>query len=186
MDDVAMARMPDTVEEGYAAVKNLIFDQVHKFRRRYGGDPDDLVGEANVAFVKGHAALAAKATPAEAYPMEIRRWVWYSLFDAMRVRLERKRKVQFSSTTDQEDVYAEQPKAVFDREEFVGGLTEDGRVAAELVLSPPEAVERVAMAKGGTPRNYKSTVRTYLRTESGWSTDRVNAAFEEIMGALGK
>ncbi len=173
--------IPATVEEGYDAVKNLIFDQVHKFRRKYGGDVDELVGEANIAFVRGHRSILEKGAK-DGYAVEIRRWVWWDLFDAMRVRLERQRRVKFTSTDDTGDVYAVPTGGTWNREDFVCGLSEDGRYAVALALNPPAAIEKVAQEKGGTPRNYKSTVRQYLK-DTGWSTDRINAAFEEIVTA---
>ncbi len=172
-----------TAEEGYALTKNLIFDQVHKFCRRFGGDVDDLVGEAHVAFMVGHRAYVEGRGNSEIYSIEIRRCVWYKLFDKMRVRLERKRRVKFTSTNDQEDAFAEPAKSAFNTTEFMGTLTPDARITTALVLDPPPEVVRVAEAKGGTPRNYKSTVRTHLQA-AGWDTDRINAAFEEIAEAL--
>jgi len=135
-----------------------------------------------VAFMRGHAASLEDAVTAEAYPTEIRRWVWYRLFDAMRVRLERKRNVKFTSTADQEDVYTARTTG-FDTDDFMSRLTPDAQIAAGLVLTPPPAIEKEASGKGGSPRNYKSTVRTYLRVQ-GWRNDRINEAFEEIAEAL--
>lgn len=188
MNDAGTQEMPGTVEEGYDLVKGLIFDQVYKFCNRYGGDMDELVGEAHVAFMKGHKDITRRKGDGRygAYITEIRRWVWFELFDAMRVRLERERNVTFTSTTDTEDTYVEPSAPTFDRDGFMHVLSEDGQLVAELVLNPPEAVETVAMAKGGTPRNYKSTVRAYLKNDVGWAADRINEAFAEIMGALGR
>lgn len=175
--------MPATPEEGYASVRDLIFDQVYKFHRRYGGDVDDLTGDAHVAFMRGHAASLKANVTAEQYPTEIRRWVWYrGMFDAMRVRLERKRNVKFSSTADQEDTYIAHTRT-FSTDDFMDRLTPDGRIAASLVLTPPPEIEKCAAGKGGSPRNYKSTVRSYLRT-MGWQNERINEAFEAIAGAL--
>ena len=93
---ITPATAPTDPGDGYALVKNLIFDQVHKFRGRFGGEFDDLVGEAHVAFMKGHTQVLTGATatglPITApYATEIRRWVWYELFDAMRTRVRRQK-----------------------------------------------------------------------------------------------
>ncbi len=181
-------QMPGTVEEGYETVKGLIFDQVYKFKRRYGGDMDDLVGEANLAFVRGHRACVAGENTDPSYSTEIRRWVWYTLFDKMRVQRERKKNVVFISTNEVDGGttdYPEPTKGMFNRGEFLHWLTPDAAVVAGLALNPPPEVEKVAMAKGGSPRNFRSTVRAHL-TGAGWTAVRINVAFEEVVGVLGK
>lgn len=172
-----------TAEQGYAEVKGLIFDQVHKFRRRFGGDLDDLIGEAHVAFVQGHAAYYGGRANSPHYDTEIRRWVWYELFDAMRTRVDRKRRVKFTSTTDNEDSFVA-VQGTFDTDAFMRRFGDDAQVVVRTALQPPPEVATVVAGKGGTPRNFRSTLRTYLKEEVGWPTDRINEAFAEVMEAL--
>lgn len=182
---------PATVEAAYTAVSDLIFHQVYKFKRTYGGDIEDLMGEAHVAFMRGHRACEKGENTDPVYSTEIRRWVWYLLFDALRVRLERKRKVKFSTTEGKEEVFAEPEVSTFDRDGFMATLSEDARYAAGLVLNTPPALDKVARGKGGSARNYKSTVREYLKAPQlcpprlGWKQERVIAAFNEITEVLG-
>lgn len=178
-------KAPATAEEGYALVQQLIYHQVNKFQRRYGGDREELEGEAHIAFMKGHnyytKGTRLDGTPLKHdYATEIRRWVWFELFDKMRVRLRRQQSAPMVHLGDVEPacrVDSGPSRLVFE-------LGDDARMVAELVLNPPAEVDRVYQAKGGTPRNFRSTVRTYLKV-CGWDTARINDAFEEIMEALG-
>lgn len=177
---------PADAEAGYAEVHDLIFDQVYKFRRRFGGDFDDLLGEAHVAFMKGHNQYMGGTTPtgqpiAHSYATEIRRWVWYELFDAMRTRVARNARTPIVSLGEHDPAG---PAAAWDAADWAAELGQDARYAVGLVLDPPEEVAATAAAKGGAPRNYRSTVRAYLRAE-GWPPARINDAFEEIRLALG-
>lgn len=181
------ATVPPDPGDGYKLVKNLIFDQVHKFRHRFGGEFDELVGEAHVAFVKSHNQFLTGKTvtglPFQApYATVIRRCVWYNLFDTMRTRVRRQKAAPMVSIEDGQDFHT--PDNGLNVSTWVEELGTDARYAVTLVLEPPAAVEETIQAKGGEPRNYRSTVRTYLAAE-GWSTARINAAFEEIRKALG-
>lgn len=184
--ETTMNKKPTTAEEGYEMVSGLIFDQVHKFRRRYGGNMEDLVSEAYVAFMKGHHQYIGGTTPGgkhitHGYDTEIRRWVWFELFDAMRSRFAQKNQMELVTTDTYEPA---DPVKGFMAGNFVSDLTPDGRTVAELVLNPPEDLMATITAKGGTPRNYRSTIRTHL-TECGWQAGRINNAFAEITAALG-
>lgn len=179
---------PKSIEDGYAAVQNLIFHQVHKFVRMYGGEFDELLGEAHELFIKGHTQFTAGVTPTgrvlkDTYATQIRRWVWYGMFDSMRLRLERNRIAPMYPMTEAVDAPAPKPSD-FNVEDFMFELSEDGEEVARLVLYPPVVITTEAEGKGGTPRNYRSTVRAYLKL-MGWDTDRINAAFAEIANVLG-
>lgn len=179
---------PADAGAGYNLVKNLIFSQVHKFVNRYGGDFDDLVGDANMAFMKGHAQFTAGVTstglPIEGtYAAEIRRWVWFELFDAMRIRLSRQHAAPMVEIAEGED-FADTRPAEFSLEDFTDGMSEDACLVAGLAINPPPAVEVAANEKGGNPRNIRSTIREYLRNECGWGAERIGAAFDEIRKAL--
>jgi len=63
-------------------------------------------------------------------------------------------------------------------------LDDDARLVVDLALDPPEEIARVAEDKGGTPRNYRSTIRQHLRYNDGWDAERVAAAFGQIKAAL--
>lgn len=177
---------PKTLEDGFNKVRDLIFYQVHKFIRSYGGDFDDLFGDAQELFVIGHNQYLSGATATGMplkfdYATTIRFEVWYGLFDKMRVNLTHKRIVPCVPLEDY-DIPVSQCE--FDTEEFIDGLSKDARTVADLVLNPPEDIFDVILEKGGTPRNYRSTIRAHLKA-NGWSSARVDAAFDEIKTVLG-
>jgi len=182
-------QQPDDPGEGYELVKGLIFDQVYKFHNRFGGEIDDLTSEANVAFVMGHEqfckGVRPNGTPLDTtYATEIRRWVWYEMFDQMRTKLRQYKANPVSSLDAMEGFDVEDEQVDFDAAGWAEELADDARYAVCLVLMPNPEVVATAVAKGGQPRNFRSTVRQHL-TQEGWNPDRINNAFEEIRGALG-
>ena len=179
---------PIDANTGYNLVKGLIFDQVYKFRTRYGGDVEELTSEANLAFMKGHTQFIQGTRPNgkpldTPYATEIRRWVWFELFDAMRARLQQKSQMTMVPYDDALAFPEKLPD--FDIIAWTDGMGTDARHAVELVLNPPDLIEAEATAKGGSPRNYRSTVRAHLRNQEEWTVRRVNDAFAEIRRALG-
>lgn len=179
---MAPNEVPGDVNEAFALVENLLFDQVHKFHRRFGGDKDDLIGQANEAFVKGHAEFITGKTRTgrdikDPYATSIRRWIWFSMFDIMRARIAKNDATEAIGERDFAHTDAER----FDIEELCLGT--DARKVVKLLIDAPRSVELPAERKGGTPRNYRSTVREWL-TDRGWAPLRINAAFREIKNAL--
>lgn len=179
---------PVTAEEGYHRTHRVIFHQVHKMVDTYGGNFDDLLGEAYEYFMRGHNDYMRGTTSTgrvidHDYLTEIRRHVWRGLFDSMRTRLDRERMAPcIPIDNNDHDRYKE--VSDFRAEDFVAELTADGAYVAELVLNPPVVIVRDAEAAGGTPCKYRTTIRAYLRL-MGWSALRVNEAFAEIKIALG-
>lgn len=180
----ATVEAPETIEAGYEAVKNLIYHQVHKFFARYGGDWDELLGEANLAFVQGHYQFIGGLTPSgkpivDPYHVVIRRWVWFEMFEVMRTRIRRAPVLQTAEFFEETTAGTTDWNAGT----FALELGDDARFAATLALYPPDEIDAVARAKGGEPRNYRSTIREHLEN-LGWREERIAAAFAEIKEAL--
>lgn len=178
---------PKTLEDGFNKVRDLIFYQVHKFIRSYGGDFDDLFGDAQELFVIGHnqylSGVTATGMPLKFdYATTIRFEVWYGLFDKMRVNLTRSKNTPMHPFDD--EYHQRCGEAEFDLRGFMSSLSRDGATVADLVLDTPEDLWIVIMEKGGTPNNYRSTIRAHLKA-NGWPSSRVDAAFDEIKTVLG-
>lgn len=177
------ADVPADVNEAYALVKNLMFDQVHKFYRRYGGDREELIGQAGEAFARGHAEFVSGTTVGghpikDSYATSIRRWVWFVLFDKMRARIAKNDLTEAIGERDFED-----PSASFDAVGWAEEISDDARAVVQLIVEPPRGLRLAAERRGGTARNYRSTVREWL-ADRGWPTARINAAFAQIKDAL--
>lgn len=183
---ITTATPPTDAGTAYETVRPLIFDQIYKFKARFGGDLDELEGEANLAFMKGHTQYIGGTRPngkpiENAYHVEIRRWVWFELFDAMRQRVDQKRR--YGTPEAVGDLAYTFEDTCFDAVAFARHLDDDARTVLQLVLDPPICVVVKAERKGGEPRNIRSTVRAWLRS-AGWHAARINDAFEEIRSAL--
>lgn len=174
--------VPRDPNKAFKLVEGLLFDQVHKFHQRYGGDRSELEGQAGLAFVKGHAEFITGKTNGgqditDPYATSIRRWIWFSMFDAMRIRIPKNDATEAIGERDFQAPVADK----WDINEW--GFGTDAEFVVKLMIDPPRSVALPAERKGGTPRNLRSTVREWL-VDRGWHPDRIGAAFNEIKEAL--
>lgn len=182
---MVIAEVPEDTGAAFAAARDVVVGQAHRFSRRFGCDPDEAESDAQLAFLRAHASYVTGRWPSGtpvvcSFDIMLRRWIWYTLLDAMRVRMAQQRRLPIEPCE-----YLDALPLQTDGFSVYGlGLSEDAIYAALLVLNPPDDVEAVAEAKGGEPRNYRSTVRAYLRA-AGWRNDRISSAFGEIREALG-
>lgn len=173
----------EAAQESFVDVLGLVRRTVYQFARRHGGDPEELFGEAQIAYLKGYQAFQRGLNNSKNFETEIRRWVWFELFDSHRTRTQHRcqNPVIIRGTEYPERIPAAEGDdtwvAAVDR------LGEDAGVVVGLVIDTPEALATVARKKGGTPRNFRSTIRAYLRG-LGWGAERITEAFEEIAVAL--
>lgn len=174
----------DAAGESFVDILGLVRHTVRQFALRHGGDPEELFGEAQIAYLKGYQAMQRGLNNSPRFEVEIRRWVWFELFDAHRTR------TQFRCQNPVVIKATEWPERIPDADgnstelrERMEGLGEDAGVVVGLVIDTPEHLAAVARKKGGTPRNFRSTIRAYLR-DLGWGAERITEAFEEIAIAL--
>jgi DNA-directed RNA polymerase specialized sigma24 family protein len=177
----------DTATAAYEEVKDAIVKTVRGFIRRHGGDFDDLMGEAHIAFMQGLAAWEGRATNGRAiaatFEVEIKRWVWYCLFDNYRTRTQHRRAKKTVIANDEFIELAADNTAEFSLMEFADGLSEDARAVLRLTLDTPQELIHAALARGGSPLNFRKIIRMHFE-EAGWAAKRISLSFEEIAEAL--
>jgi hypothetical protein len=207
IDDYVIGSDVDSTNKAYELVKKVIFGQAYKFYCQFGGDLDDLVGDANLAFMQGHTQFMTGKRPSGSpldvpYAEEIRRWVWFRLFDSLRSKIRRQEITTISFVDNIDEVANEiryKPGTCIDRP-LINNLGEDALFVARLLLDPDAGVETESNTKGGCPHNYRSTIRSYLKSNgwwvpcrngwwhnphSKWTNERINKAFDEIRRSLG-
>ena len=168
-----------TQDEAYEQVKNLIYDTVWKFKRRYGGDFEELLSDANYHFIEAWNDYDPDyGTKLSTF---VRNAIWFNLIDQLRRKATRDRHIMVSSVTIENQGYTQT------RNDPIGDLadelTEDAKTVLELVLNSPAEISAAIWTKGGQPRNFRSCIRTYLQ-RLGWTAARVTESFDEIRQAI--
>lgn len=171
------------ITETYEDVRRLIYHVCNQFARRYGGDVEELISDANVAYMKAYESWKpGRGTKFSTYVVVC---VWRRLA-ALR-KAEQRRKAVWSRGLD--DISPDQlpvtaGHTIGDRfADLLEELSEDTASVVRMVVNATSDISEVAEAKGGKYRNWRSTIRSHLR-DIGWTHNRIRAAFEEIEAAF--
>lgn len=168
------------LEWTYLDSRQIIDQVVGRFVRNWGGDFEELRAEANTIFVAAWRNWGGEEKHGTPWPTFLKFWVYMVLMDQMRANLRRKKAMN--------PVGGDAPEWLsvvhdFEPGYFTDHLSEDAKALIGIVLDMPTEVVRVAENKGGEWRNYRSSIRAYVK-RSGWAASRVAKAFGELCEAL--
>lgn len=184
--------MLSPIAQTYEDVHPLILKVCHTFRRRYGGDWDELVGEANEYFMRAYRRFNRHKGR---FSKRVAYCVWVCLLDKHRVRRSRETKLPrvrpFKRRDDggwerEYDVITNAAQPIrFNLTQLLGEVSHDAAHAIKLAVDPPpKVVRRVSQIdKLKRPKARRSALVEYL-TDLGWSMARVLESFKEIAEAL--
>jgi DNA-directed RNA polymerase specialized sigma24 family protein len=156
----------DALWTSYDDVRRLVYQTVHAFIQRHGGEFGELLSEAQECFVKAHGSYNPRRAK---YTTWIRNAVWWGLLEHQRqwgLRHERFPQLDGEKT----DWAAPLPFAEF---EFLDELSADAQTMARLVLE-----ERPANVQQG-----QQWLLNFLH-DLHWSAERIAESFLEIRETL--
>ena len=175
---IATLRRQREANTAYGNVKRMIYKLCLEHANRYGGNIDDLVSIGNEGYTKARRShcedQAAFVT-----------WCWMCVKQALGIELRRQINAARRGRTINipTELWSTVPTRVFNVENFSGLLGNDAIMVMKLVLDTPAEMEQAIQTKGGKPRNYRSTIKGYLRG-IGWTAARITESFAEIKAVL--
>jgi hypothetical protein len=163
-------------EETYLEVENLIRKEVWRITKKFGGDYDELLAEANVIFMAAWDSYDLNCgTQFTTWLVNQIRW---GLTEQVRNRIRAGKRFSRVDAEQLSGGYRNwKPSDLLDE------LGEDARLVASLVIDTPADIAWIYERKGGQARNLRSTIRDYL-ADLGWSTMRIAESFREVARAL--
>jgi hypothetical protein len=162
----------EVMAETYEDVKMLIYKTVHGFIKRYGGDFDELMAEANYSFVRNTPKHDESKGPYIAY---VKFSIWNDLLS-----LQRASRRHCHSELNDNTSSTVSPSRI---PEIIEDLPSDAKFVALLVLEAPEELATMMLNEGGRPRGARRAIKQYL-SNLGWTAEQVKRSFEEIGEAL--
>ena len=138
---------------------------VIKFRRMFGGDPDDLLSEAQWCFVKAVQTWNPNRGPLQS---RIGHCVWWGLFEVWRQNVSRDMKLHRIDTDSLDSIPSRQSDFWEELQE-----TDDAATFADLAIN---ARDRINTSKG------KSASETLI--DLGWKPERVFQAVSALKEIL--
>jgi len=164
---------PTACADTYHEVADLLRKIAWDFHRRFGGDIDELIADANYHFM--HAYLHPTFDSSRArFSTWMAHVVWRQLVRDRR----RRRKVLFCS--DLEDVPCQED--AWSLSQFAEGLSADAGTVLELIRETPQELQSVLF--DGTPSRNQKRLSQYLTESLGWTAERIHESFREITVAL--
>ena len=150
-------------KDHYQSVKKLIYSICHRFRKKYGGDWEELESEANYYYV-----LACKGWDEKKgkFSTHLTWKVWFGLLDMVRERARKSKRIE------QLDFRKMATRIHFDVNQFHMELSKDAVTVAKM-----------AVGDFGNVDGRKWEI-TKVLLDLGWSGKRIAKAFKEIGEAL--
>jgi hypothetical protein len=178
-------------EETYEEVRKLIYHMVHLFRRKHGGDFEELVAEANLAFAKAYRKYDYT------FGCPFTSYLCVAIYRHLlrKKQKEMRRKKLWSVSIDQlmgsegyGTIAASIVDDVGDTSYLVSRLEElsdDASTVVDLIVASPKEFASVVADSGGATgcNRWRGILREYLRG-MGWTNLRVSESFDEIGYAL--
>ena len=166
------------IAETWKDTQNLVYRVVLKFQRRFGGDVDELVGEAKIHFMVAYKTFDPNRAKLSTH-------LWHNIYNGLRVHARSQRAIQRGGKHRRADGYdlGLVPSAA-KQAHWSEELTPDAKHVAELVLDPPPDI-RLMLSDRKRPgqQQWREVVADYLR-DMGWCNRRVLKAFVELRRAL--
>jgi hypothetical protein len=139
---------------------------------------DELVSAANLGFLKGYNSYDA------GMGADFETWVWIKALHE--IQNEFRKLARLPETIDPLDFDVPKEIAAFEFNEWKETLSEDGRVAVNLLFGDyPKSMKKLLKFYGGeTPDNIRNALRVYLTDNLGWGKKRTAECFQEIRTKL--
>lgn len=157
----AEQKMTDLYEQVY----KLLMSITHKFQRRYGGNFDDLVSEANYQFVISHKTYDGRAK----FTTWLYHKVWYGLLQAKTAMKEYRKKSKLTQTIPYKG-----PGFV---EGLFTNLSTDGRDMVSVAVG-------MADFKGRKKLGKQMALMDKMVEDHNWSYQRIVDSFLEVREAI--
>lgn len=169
------------VEKLYEDHKKLIHREVYNHHKRYGGDVEELVSQANELFMD--ILLSYDSDKAEFS-------TWLVIKLRFHLREEFREKIRKSKTRptcqypEHESYEFGRSYKHFDCKEFMESLSKDGKFVLSLIYDMPMDIWISIRQRGDdSPKNIRRALREYLN-DLDWSYMRILKVFKEINKAL--
>jgi hypothetical protein len=171
----------EILAETYQDVESVVYWGAWNFWRTYGGDLDDLIGQAHLIFIDAFDKYD------ESQGTELTTWLAFKI----KTGLLNYQRLSYEPTHDTIDIVFTEtypaPDKSFSVTEFFDEMGSDACVVLQLFFSTPRDVlvairnrhTRTTLVSGDLKRRLRNRLR-----QMGWTARRTRAAFEEIDAAV--
>lgn len=159
------------VTQTYTDLENMIYDIVHKFIRRYSGEFDEILSQANYYFVLAYESY-------EQGRSSFNTWAYFRIWKG----LLNERQKQLKPTYREEDKQEVSTKD-FLLVDLLDGLSDDSQFIVQLVLESPKELQELFTVKKEERKSAKIILQEYLKG-IGWTIPQIKKSFRELAEVL--
>lgn len=168
----------DAKTETFEDTQVALLNAVRRFQRRYGGDMDELIAQANLLFLQAYERYDPARGSFTAY---VGFYVYRQLIEGIRKTLMRRARCRPVDIDPDSLTTANDPTRLVD---LMASLSPDAATIVQLILkTPPDLLLILREQRYNTTSAVKSCVREML-ADAGWVSDRITNGFTEIESAL--
>ncbi len=154
------------MDQIYAQHEKMLWSMVHRFRQSYGGDVDDLMGEARLCFVRTYAKWDPSIGRLSTY---LYRCVWGSLMDFRRKEL-----IHTHTQALPESLRDPKPSI----SDFLLDVNSDVGDIIQILMDPPD--DLIDLFQSVTPKpstaRFRRCLCSYMAQKFGWHKARMKKA----------
>lgn len=172
----------DTLGETYKDMEKLVLKVTWRFQTRYGGEIDDLIGQANLLFI-----LAVDEYD-ETKQAQLSTWLWHYINKGLwnYVKAEN-HKNNHISIDDEDKNINPQILDSFSILELLDELEQDTLLIIQLFFETPNEIIQGVLDDGKQMNHMQGYMRRRLRNrlkQMGWTIKRISEAFKKIKEAV--
>ena len=166
--------------ETYKDMRGLVIQTAVNFHKRYGGDLEELISEANLWFILSVDTHDPKKAKLSTWIVVS---VWRRLLCFMTKEYRQSHQPLNTSNEEEEEETQNDPEA---KKEFrlildiVGDLDESAKEVLWLLIEPPVALDAEFTRWKYRPKHVRQDLRRFLCQRMNWTVKEVRTAFREI------
>ena len=177
----------------YEDMQNLIFETAWKYWRRNGGDIEDLVGQANLSFIRAVDSYDESKS-------ELTTWIVVCINQDLRNYMVREYRQTHISIIDEkikhshlsvsnegEHLDIQDSYNSISVMELLDEMEKDAHIILQLFLETPKEVIMNVLEEGRHMNHLQGYMRRRLRNrlrQMGWTIERIKKSFNEIKAAI--
>ncbi len=168
------------ITDTYDDVRKLIYKLCYNFHIKSGIEFEELVAEANLAFLKAYKAFNPKRG---AFTTLL---YWSVVHHLQRIAVQRsKRSKVWKTNLPNSNLIQMHVKIAgdFNLPKFTESLSRDGKFLVELIFDGPNEIGKALRTIRIEKRNWRKILKIHLKT-IGWSGCRISKSFREVREAL--
>lgn len=165
----------------YPLYEKLIYSTCWRFKKRFGGEFDELVGEANLIYVNEVKRYYETTMDSNKGELPLSSWLAQKIWFGLTNKRNRHENKWANMVEHDEEKHPTHESAArhFGFVDLMDELSSDAKHMVNMLLDSPPHLKALIEDNNDSMRTIKYTLTKYLKTR-GWGVTRIKHTFREI------